>query len=263
MIKEVNVAITRKGDNIIKNGDFAYPKIDANSFRFLNKTALPPQPPLSIEYDSALFVWNYKRSDEGKVKLSHYTVVAIGNRNYGNINIGEEQQYIDLYGFSNLPTTLSQTVNIKTGGFYNLSFYYSKRRSYTNVTSIYIDDNLIDTITDVSIDYWSLYSRTIYVSKLGDLKISFVAVAIQNLTSFMIKRVSFSFVGFNLFPYKIIPTNFANQVISQTNNKITKANLKETQQIVNTKKWIGGTKNTDSSGYIKKKTSNAITATAI
>ena len=55
---------------------------------------------------------------------------------------------------------------------------------------------------------------------------------------------------------KVFPTDFSTQVTTQTHHKITNAGLKE-----NTKKWIGGTKNRDSSAVIKKKTSHTITRT--
>jgi hypothetical protein len=57
---------------------------------------------------------------------------------------------------------------------------------------------------------------------------------------------------------KSIPINPSNQTISHIYNKTTKANLKETHQVEKAKKWIGGSKNTDSSAYIRNKMSNAI-----
>lgn len=55
---------------------------------------------------------------------------------------------------------------------------------------------------------------------------------------------------------QVFPTDFSTQVTTQTHHKITNAGLKE-----NTKKWIGGTKNRDSSAFIQKKTSHTITRT--
>jgi hypothetical protein len=67
----------------------------------------------------------------------------------------------------------------------------------------------------------------------------------------------------NTIGTKIMPINNSNQIISHIHDKTTTASLKETPQVEKAKKWIGGTKNTDSSAYIKKKTSNAIATTRV
>jgi len=67
----------------------------------------------------------------------------------------------------------------------------------------------------------------------------------------------------NSLSKKLIPVTPENQVITHIYNKTTRANLKDPFQIEKAKKWIGGTKNTDSSAYIRKKMSNAISKSVI
>jgi hypothetical protein len=247
--------------NLVKNGDFSYPPIDSEYYRFHRWSEL------SNDFKSS-FVWYSTNNETLITNLSVYYYI------YPPIFelFSNARQVMSIGNMPSVnPVNISQLINITQIGFYELSFEYSRGPFSSSEVNVTINDTLFESIprrNNIDTETKFVFKKILYVDKLGDLKLSFDTYSrTEPFEFFLFTDVRFSLIRYDsvyrTYLTKVIPTNFSNQVITQTHNKITKANLKETSQIVNTKKWIGGTKNTDSSGYIKKKTSNAITKSAI
>lgn len=248
----VNITILPNATNIIKNGDFSYPVLNTNIvYYFQNMSSL------TNEFKN-LFDWGFTQSDISNNPNEITLEIITGNRLIPQINpylIGVNQYMLIRNGF--YQTTLYQTINIPRVGKYILSFYYCKRNRYRfNPLNIYLKDVLFDSIGEPITFDWVFYIKTFDVNNLNDLKISFTGTNKINTSYFIIAKVSIKYATTNQI-FKVFSTDFSTQVTTQTHHKITNAGLNE-----NTKKWIGGTKNRDSSAFIKKKTSHTITRTS-
>jgi hypothetical protein len=240
--------------NIINNGTFG--DIVLPSIYFFNVT--PSQ--------QSLFGWSSTLNFvvlSNKIPTSIYAITRPDNVNNSFVSLS----------FIN---SLSQIINIQNSGKYTLSFIYCRRPPIWpfNPIDIYLNEQLLDTITTSSTS-WSLFTKTFYISKSDNLRLSF-NTTINKYNVINITNVSLIYnVEIPLPPLNILqltttnvkPNNKTfidrqttddNQVIKQIFNRTARTNVLETYYIKNYKKYIGGTKNTDSSSFTKNKKTNAV-----
>lgn len=256
-----------KSKESIKNGNFSYPLLSTNNkltIRTGNKSTI-----LTNEFIKS-FGWSFTQSDINENTNLNRIILEIinGNSIIPTVNpyiigvnayllIMNNQPIVSPYQTTSYQTTLYQTINIIQTGIYKLSFYYCKRAFIFNTINIYLNDTIFDSIINTPISFdWVFYTKQINVNNLNDLKISFTGTSTGESATFIITKISM-ICEEPLKQIKVFPTNFSTQVTTQTHHKITNTGLNE-----NTKKWIGGAKNRDSSAFIKKKTSHTITQTS-
>lgn len=233
--------------NLLYNANFSLPPIETNSFSYINN--------LTTEQKTELG-WTTSTPPYSASLQNGFTSFEYTNPSAINLT-----QFVSLQSLS----YISQSFLVANVGNYMLTFKYARRSvSSFNRASVMFDGNVIGTVPTPSSNDWVAYSTIFNISSTGTHTLKIQGVG--NLTD------GIAITAIVLTPYlsqksipitPVTPVTPENQVITHIFDKITKANLKETPQVVQAKKWIGGTKNTDSSGYVKKKMSNAITATKI